>query len=82
MELIPDFQCLVKVSADDLIFVIKDFIAPHSMSINEIEMLGIKTKNGHPLFQFHKTIVKKDGKEFELFANLEEPIKIVEKAHY
>ena len=41
------------------------------MSINEIELLGIKTKNGHPLFRFHETKVKKDGKEFEVFVNLE-----------
>ena len=71
IDLLSDFQNLVKVPVEELIFVIKDFIAPHNMSINEIELLGIKTKNGHPLFRFHETKVKKDGKEFEVFVNLE-----------
>jgi hypothetical protein len=36
IELIEHFQCLIKSSPEDLLFVIKDFIVPHSMSIYEV----------------------------------------------
>jgi hypothetical protein len=54
LELIEHFQSLIKSSPEDLLFVIKDFIVPHSMSIYEVEVLQIKDKTGDPVLNFKK----------------------------
>ena len=36
LEQISNFQSLAKVSADELMLVIKDFIAPHCLSVYEV----------------------------------------------
>ncbi len=38
------FKELAQMTADDLIFVMKDFIIPHEMALYEIEALELKTK--------------------------------------
>jgi hypothetical protein len=57
LELIEHFQCLVKSSPEDLLFVIKDFIVPHNMTIYEVEVLDIKDKTGEKVLNFHKVKV-------------------------
>lgn len=63
-------------------FVIKDFVAPHNMSIHEIEMLNIKTKTGEALLSFHKASMKREGKEMDMYVNIGNPIRVIEKAKY
>ena len=59
LETIENFQNLASVEAKDLLFVIKDFIAPHSITLAHIELLRLKTTKEDPLLnlrhvKFHK----------------------------
>ena len=58
--------------------VIKDFIAPHNMTISEMEALELMTSKGDCLFNFKNVKIK----ELALRVNLEGPIRIVERERY
>ena len=45
-------------------------------------MLNIKTKTGEALFNFHKASMKREGKEVDLFVNLGNPFRIIERSKF
>ena len=62
--------------------MIKDFIVPHEVSINEVEALDLETTKGDKLINFKDVKVKKDGKELTLSVNIDGPTRIVERSKY
>lgn len=59
MEIIENFQGVAAIEARDLLFVIKDFIAPHDMSIADIELLSLKTSKNDLLLNLRSVKIKK-----------------------
>lgn len=82
LELIENFQNVAEVEAKDLLFVIKDFIAPHEITLGDIELLKLKTAKKDLLLNLRNVKFKKEGKELTLSVNLDGPVRIVERARY
>jgi len=62
LDLIENFQNVAAVEVKDLLFVIKDFIAPHEMSLADVEVLKLKTTKNDLLLTLRNVKVKRDGK--------------------
>jgi|JI6StandDraft_1071083.scaffolds.fasta_scaffold01887_7 hypothetical protein len=85
LELLEHFQALIKSEPEELLFVIKDFIVPHNMSLYEVEVLQIKTKTGEPVLNFKKVKVpsgptdtgKEGQKDLEISVQVGGPIRII-----
>lgn len=83
LELIEHFQALIKSEPEELLLVIRDFIVPHNMSIEEVEVLHIKTKTGEPVLNFKKVKVPcgptetKGQKELDVSVQTGGPARII-----
>lgn len=66
----------------DLLFVIKDFITPHEMSLADVEILKLMTTKNDLLLNLRNVKIKKDGKELTLSVNLDGPVRIVERSRF
>lgn len=62
IELVSSFKELAHETADELLFVMKDFILPHEMALYEIEALELKTKKNELLMNLRNVKIKKEGK--------------------
>jgi hypothetical protein len=82
IEIIENFQNVAAVEAKDLLFVIKDFIVPHEMSLADIELLQLKTTKNDPLLNLRHVKIRKDSRELTLSVNLDGPARIIERARY
>ena len=70
------------MTADDLIFVMQDFIIPHEMALYEIEALELKTKKNELVMNLRPVKVKKDTKEMTMSVNIDSPVRIIERIKY
>jgi hypothetical protein len=70
------------VEARDLIFVIKDFIAPHEISLADVEILKLQTAKDDQLLNLRHVKIKKDGRDLTLSVNLDGPARIIEKTRF
>ena len=68
---------MASVEAEDLLFVIKDFIAPHSISLAHIELLKLKTAKNDLLLNLRHVKFHKDNLNLTLSVNLDGPIRII-----
>ena len=82
LELIENFQQVASVESRDLLFVIKDFIAPHSMTLAHIELLKLKTAKDDLLLNLRHVKFHKDNRNLTLSVNLDGPIRIIERSRY
>jgi hypothetical protein len=62
--------------------VIKDFIAPHSITLAHIELLKLKTTKDDPLLNLRHVKFHKENKDLTLSVNLDGPIRIIERSRY
>jgi hypothetical protein len=65
-----------------LLFVIKDFVAPHEITLGDVELLKLKTTKNDLLLNLRHVKVKKDGKDTTLSVNMDGPIRIIERVRY
>ena len=70
------------MNPNELLFMVKDTIIPHDMSVGEIETLELKNQKQEPLLDFNSVKMKKDGREVEMSVNLGNPVRIIEKSRY
>ena len=82
LELIENFQNVASVEAKDLLFVIKDFIAPHGITLAHIELLRLKTAKDDLLLNLRHVKFRKEDKNLTLSVNLDGPIRIIERHRY
>lgn len=66
----------------DLLLVIKDFIAPHEITLGEVELLKLKTTKNDLLLNLRSVKMKKEGRDLTLSVNLDGPVRIIEKARF
>jgi hypothetical protein len=57
--------------------VIKDFIAPHEITMADIEILKLQTTKEDLLLNLRHVKIKKDGKDLTLSVNLDGPARII-----
>jgi hypothetical protein len=62
--------------------VIKDFIAPHEITMADIEILKLQTTKEDLLLNLRHVKIKKDGKDLTLSVNLDGPARIIERSRY
>lgn len=62
--------------------MIKDFIAPHEISIADIEILKLQTAKDDLLLNLRHVKAKKDGKDLTLSINLDGPARIIERSRF
>lgn len=62
--------------------MIKDFIAPHEITMADIEILKLQTAKEDLLLNLRHVKIKKDGKDLTLSVNLDGPARIIERSRY
>lgn len=62
--------------------MIKDFIAPHEITMADIEILKLQTTKEDLLLNLRHVKIKKDGKDLTLSVNLDGPARIIERSRY
>jgi hypothetical protein len=82
LDLVENFQNIASIEAKDLLFIIKDFIAPHEMTLGDVELLKLKTTKNDLLLNLRHVVIKKDGKDLTLSVNLDGPMRIIERSRY